>query len=810
VNTPHLRTPHSKALLLLWVMIALYITNFGVLAVLQNAAFETGAADLGNMNQAAWYTLHKGFPADSFAGEVITRLGGHVEPIFYLLAIPYAAQQTADMLLVLQTVIVALGALAAYMLARDVLGMESAGLAFALVYLLFPSLQAATLTEFHPVALAAPFFLFAFYYMQKGNNGAFLVFALLAMSVKEDMSLLVVMLGLWALVLTAKDAEKSSSKPARALRLSGILAHNRRGAAALVAILAGLGWFVLTVYVIIPHFSASGSNVLFERYSEVGGSPQGLLRTLLSNPLAVAARVFAPEKLSYLVGLLVSAGLLTLAAPWALLLAAPSLGINMLSNYQPMYSGLSHYSAPVAPFIIIGAIYVARTASRWLQRGLLLPARRSLVLVLAWLLAVVTVYQAFVGFTPLSMLYRVPRVTAHHRLVTRFVQQIPPDAIVSAQIPLHPHVSSRALIYPFPTVADAEYVLLDVTARPTMHPNDLKSSIERLLSSDGFGVLDAADGYVLLKRGAAQNTLPESFYTAFRVALPRPQYRVVADFSPSLRLLGYDIEDVDEGRQPWTRLRLYWQVHGALPDDLHIYPFYLDSAGGVIEDTAQRPLVGPLWYPPARWQPGDTLRIETLPWPVGSEFRVALGVARGGDWSNRAARLPVSLQETTNPVYVLDGGTALEIGRFRRVITTLTPAKRPAPQLATRTDIGFGDAIKLIGYDVQGTVQAGSTVRLTLYWQALARPSADYHTFVHVYVNNGRVAAQDDGVTGDSQPATWWLPGQIISETRTVNIPAGANVDPAIAIGLYQFETNARLPVTGNGKPLGDTLRIQP
>ncbi len=799
---------HRQALLILSLMIALYIINFSVLSILQYAAFETGAADLGNMNQAAWYTLHKGFPADSFSGQVQARFGGHVEPFFYLLAIPYALWQSAAMLLVMQTIIVALGAVAAYMLARAVLGKESAGLAFALTYLLFPSLQAANLTEFHPVAFAAPFFLFAFYYLQQGRIVPFFAFALLAMSVKEDMSLLVVMLGLATLVLP-----RASASPRLPLSPSPRLSLSPSQTAGLAAIALGLGWFLLTIYVIIPHASASGSNVLFERYAEVGGSPQGLIRAMLSDPLAVLARLLATEKLAYLAGLLLSAGFLTLGAPWALLLAAPSLGINMLSNYQPMFSGLSHYSAPVVPFVIIGAIYGARSVSDLLQRRLHLPARRALHVVLAWLLGCVVVYQMFIGFTPLSLRYRLPHISAHTQLLARFTRQIPPGAVVSAQTPLHPHISSRALIYVFPMVNDAEYVLLDVTARPTMHPNDLRSAIQQLLSKDGFGVLDAADGYILLKRGVAASVLPENFYTAFRAVQPQPQYSTVVDFGPSLRLLGYDLEDVDEGRQPWTRLRLYWQVNGPLADDLRIYPYYLDDSGRVIEDTTQRPLLAALWYPPSRWQTGDTIRIETLPWPLGERFTVALGVLRGGDWSNRAARIAPALVQSAGPVRILDGGTALTLGRFQRTITTLRQAQPAAPQPTTPVNAMLGGEIKLLGYDVQGEVRPGQTINLTLYWQALRQPQVDYHTFAHVSDSTGTVVAQSDGVTGNTQPTTWWLAGQVISETRQIAIPltAPANLSPAIAVGLYRLDTSARLPVTGsNGKLRGDTISIQP
>jgi hypothetical protein len=343
-----------------------------------------------------------------------------------------------------------------------------------------------------------------------------------------------------------------------------------------------------------------------------------------------------------------------------------------------------------------------------------------------------------------------------------------------------------------------------------MHPNDLKSEVERLVGSGGFGVLDAADGYILLQRGRARADLPESFYSAFRAAQPEPQHRTVVDFGSSLRLLGYDIEDVDEGRQPWTRARLYWQVNGPLPDDLHIYPFYLDDAGRVIEDTTQRPLVAALWYPPARWQVGDTIKVETLPWPLGDQFRLSVGVVRGSDWGNTAARLPATLVEADAPVRSLDGGTAIEIGRFRRLFTTLKPAEPPAARPANRFEATLGGEIELLGYDVQGSIQPGHTIHLTLYWQALVRPRADYHTFVHVYDRAGQVVAQSDDVTGGAQPATWWLHGQVITETRTLAIPSSAPADlpSALTIGLYRLDTGARLPVARNGKPQGDTIRL--
>lgn len=771
-----------RALLLVWLLIALYSAVFIVLSLRQAAAFEAGAADLGNMDQAVWQTLHHGLPADSSSGELAPRLSGHVEPVFYLLAVPYALHQAVSTLLVIQTIVIALGALPAYWLARAVLSSRAAGVAFAFAYLLMPSLQAANLTEFHPVALVSSLFLFAFYYLQQGSFAPFAVFALLATACKEDMSLLLVMLGGYALLRAWRAPARPPCRREPARRAWAMVG--------MATVAAGLAWFLATVYIIMPSFSAGEGNVLFQRYAEVGGSPQGLLRTLLSNPTAVAGALLSAERVQYLVGLLASLGFLTLAAPWALILAAPTLGINMLSNYPPMYSGISHYSAPVVPFLLIGAVYGAHSLAGFMQRRLRLSGGRALLLVGGWLLLSALLYQGVQGFTPLSLRYRMPVVTDHHRLLARFAAQIPPDAKVSAQPPLHPNVSSRAIIYPFPVVNDADYVLLDVTARPTMHPNDLQDSIQRLLQS-GFGVLDAADGYLLLQRGLARRDLPDEFYSAFRAAGASGN-PVDVDFGDYLQLTGYDIWNVDEGRQPWTTARFYFRVKQAPPSDLRIYPYYLDSSGQVIEDTNRRPLVAALWYRPAQWQVGETIAVQTLPWQVGDRYRLAVAVLRGNDWGNVAARLPARPAAGPAMPLALDGGTAVDLGSFRRALIGLAPQRLTRPVEVVNTD--FGGQLRLLGYDLK---REGDALRVTLYWQALRRPDMEYHTFVHLYGDGGQIAAQSDGVTGAGYPLADWQAGQALAETHTITLPAGGRTSSALTVGLYRLDTGERLKASG-------------
>ena len=48
-----------------------------------------------------------------------------------------------------------------------------------------------------------------------------------------------------------------------------------------------------------------------------------------------------------------------------------------------------------------------------------------------------------------------------------------------------------------------------------MAPGDVRSTIEEMLAGD-WGVVDAADGFLLLSKTASKKTIPEAFYDFVR------------------------------------------------------------------------------------------------------------------------------------------------------------------------------------------------------------------------------------------------------------------------------------------------------
>jgi hypothetical protein len=107
---------------------------------------------------------------------------------------------------------------------------------------------------------------------------------------------------------------------------------------------------------------------------------------------------------------------------------------------------------------------------------------------------------------------------------------------------------------------------------------------------------------------------------------------------------------------------------------------------------------------------------------------------------------------------------------------------------------GLGDVITLLGYDL---IQKSDVLTLTLYWRCDAPPSTDYTTFVHVRDTRGSIVAQMDRPPADgAYPTSLWDPGEVIRDS--IQVPLLPKIPPGtyqVAVGLYDFQSGARLPV---------------
>ncbi len=410
--------------------IGIYIAWMGSASLARHWRLETETYDLGNVEQATWNTLHGRFfrmttdpefemnvqHGTRFPDLPDHRWAFHVEPIL-LAALPvYGAVPRAETLLMIQTLLLAAGAIPACMAAGDMLGRRAAGVAFTALYLLNPNVHRANLFDVHPLAFATPFLLGAFALARTGRPRAAFACALAALACREDLAPAVALLGL----LWIADGSR------------------RLGVATVIAAAA---WAALVFGWIMPHVNPQGS--IFARRFVLADGPGDLLRMFVTQPGAVLSFLTRPARLAYEAYLLLPFAFLPLPAPHLLRLAAPGFATIVFSSHDAsgLLRGLYHYHAVLVPGLLLGAAWALARVARRAE-----PARRErlrLALVAAMIFLTVAT-----GIAWRDPAWRWPaQDRARLAVVERARRHIPPDAAVAASYILGPHVARRSDLF---------------------------------------------------------------------------------------------------------------------------------------------------------------------------------------------------------------------------------------------------------------------------------------------------------------------------------------------------------------------------
>ncbi len=614
---------------LLGLLVVAYITTFGTLSLRRHQNLRTHALDLGYTDQAVWNTLHGrpfrfstyldaafrlDIPIQDFR-EPDVLLGYHVEPILAPISLLYLLHDGPETLLWLQTVALALGAVPVYLLARRKIRLPWLPLAFAGLYLLSPSLEAANLSDFHAVALSPVLLLAAFYCLETERPWGFVAFAFLAAMTKEEVGLLVAMMGLWAALV------------------------RRRWALGLGVAAAGAGWSLLCFAIIMPHFSGLSSSAFVVRYGQFGDGPAAILHNLVGQPGLFLDWLRRPAVLRYLRDLWLSSGGLAVLHPASLAMALPSLAINVFSSYDWMHSGGGHYSATIVPFLMVSAMYgvawLADRAENW-EIGRL-GNRQAYRVVSLGLVAVGLVvaginhYQD--GVSPLSRRFALEPVSEHARRAVPLIEAVnalPPDVPISASSNLYPHVGHRQRVYLFPTISDAQFILLDVTGGGSLaSAGDQRQIVRELLDYGQFGVAASDHGFLLLQRGLDDYRLSPTLDDVFHAEGAVPQVAVGADFDGALRLEGFDWKVRPVVRPELVvEITTYWRALAPLEDEYRLAFYFWDEGGRLLRVQSEEQLMH--WYPTWLWEPGRLIEATLPPLPVGDLPHVGVAVLRPG------------------------------------------------------------------------------------------------------------------------------------------------------------------------------------
>jgi uncharacterized membrane protein len=390
------------------VLILGYTLCFSILAIERHKRMETSIFDLGIFDQALYLLTQDDSLFLTTRGLHIH--GNHFHPILYLFAPLYLLWPSVNLLLIAQTLVLALGAYPAYLLARHYKFSEGWSAVVAALYLAHPAVGFLNRFDFHPVSVIVPALLFAILYLEQDRPLPYAASLVVALACTEAAGFTVI-----ALAVTAWWVrDKRWFFGTFGLGVAGILTSKF--------------W--------LRYFTESQGSPYGILYTNYGKSEAEVVVHLLSQPIDTFVQLCTPLNLEYLFYLVGPLVFLPLLAPDRLLPAVPVLLGNLLSWRYSQHRIEFHYGAALAPFLLWAAVV---GWSRVRERGV--PTR--LIGGLAVLAVFLSTVFGAAGFKHTS------RLDSRASLTTA-KKQVREGEMVVADNSLGVHFSQREEVYLFP------------------------------------------------------------------------------------------------------------------------------------------------------------------------------------------------------------------------------------------------------------------------------------------------------------------------------------------------------------------------
>lgn len=446
-----------KQEIILFFFIIVYIVYFTSASFLRYDNFYTGRFDLGNMDQTVWNTINGRIfeLTDPNGTNIVSRLAFHADFILILLSPFYLLWDSPKMLLLIQTVVLAMGAIFVYKLAKNIIKNKNLSLMLGVSFLLNPAVQYTNLYDFHPVTLSTTFLLGMFYFLFKKRYLLFLFFAVLAAITKEQVWLIIAILGVFI-----------------------FFSHKSKKILGIGVFIVSLTIFYFLIWHAIPNTLGS-QHFALSYYSDFGDSPTSIARNIFLSPQKTFSTFFQKDQLSYLNQLFLPLGFFSLLSPLHLIFALPDLFINLLSNKPQLHQIYYQYSATITPFVFISSIFAITNLNKWFPK-----IHR---LAYAYCLLLTVLYSAYT-FGPLPgakkpNIAMFTRLLPERKAIDNFLSTISPKYTVAATNNLGSHLSHRRKIFTIPVGIDqADYVVFllnDSSSQPSLkEQKEMVSQIE--------------------------------------------------------------------------------------------------------------------------------------------------------------------------------------------------------------------------------------------------------------------------------------------------------------------------------------------
>ena len=469
---------------LLFIIALIYVIAVSSFAAITHYSFYTNAWDLGIYAQALYSTLNYGkilyYTVEAVGNPSRSLFGIHFSPFLFLLVPIYAIYQDPIILLVLRPIAISLGLIPLYLILREnKIADKRFVVPFAILYLVYPPML-APISNFDLLSFLPAIFLLVLYYLEKKQYLRAYTFVLLALTINEFVSLIVIASAFY--VLLSNWREVLGSLKRKMISKSMIFS--------LILLLTGVLWFTLAS-VVITYFNPAALRTKWE-WGELGTSPGEIIFNILTNPIKAVNILFndGQRKFLYIVALLSPLAFASLLDPLALVMALPWLAASLLSINPLYYSIETQYPAFVSPFIFFSAV---KGMKRLMNFNANIMKRIIALMVIVLLISTLLI--------PSSVQFK---RNGNSWIIRLALREIPPNASASVMPEIFPHLCNRLNVYPY-FVDGVDYVLINVYSwwYDVTLPRPAHVAVKWCDAQigDEYGILLNMKGIVLYKRG---------------------------------------------------------------------------------------------------------------------------------------------------------------------------------------------------------------------------------------------------------------------------------------------------------------------
>jgi uncharacterized membrane protein len=510
--------------------------------------------------------------------------GNHSNLIAYLILPIYALAPYPLTLVFLKVLSLIGGGYIFYKITLDKLG-EKVSLCLLLLYLFYPLNIFGILYDFDYESLS-PIFIFAMYYFFKKDKFIpFFITALLMITIKENMPLIVLAFGIQSFFIKKEKIKWGA-----------------------LTVAVAMGAFYVLTSVFIPFFREDQTHGYVIFYSQFGNSPVQIISNILLHPQMIIPFIFEPMNLRLMFHWFSPVLFLNLPGLGSMFLALPLMLQHLLTRSQTTHSIYFQYGISLAPFIFLGLNQTLTLIFRHMR-----SMTKIIILCLIILMYIFTMKEHWPAFLQRAAIH--PNSLSPYQW--QLIKKIPKNEPTIATLSFLSELSNRSQIYafhkvyfdgyqqgpkPFKTPLFVNYALIDfnnpwLLAEYDFNPKRTNKYIRRFYEDRNWGLVSGVQETVLLKRDEPFKLIEK---TSLRQTNQNSQITIDSKFSLN------SFEILQKGTQEgsiWP-LKFTWQSLGKIKDTYDVIICFLKDGQPM---HCQRREIGYKIYPTFTWNKDETI-----------------------------------------------------------------------------------------------------------------------------------------------------------------------------------------------------------